>query len=52
MVHAAKSRGGGKVCLTPSVFNVVLQKSLPHKSIKLFFVIAILKDKFTDLRGS
>ena len=34
--------------LTPSVSKVVL----PHKSVKSFFILVIVKDKLTDLWGS
>ena len=36
---------------TESVYKVVLQKSIPHESVNLFFILVIMKDSLTDLWG-
>ena len=42
-----------RVDLTKSVDEVVFQMSqFPHKSVSLFFMLAITKDEFTDLWGN
>ena len=44
----------GSACvfyLTQRVFKVVLHKSIPTQFVNLFFVLVIVKDKLTNLRG-
>ena len=38
--------------LTESVYKVVFQRQFPHKSVNLFFILVIIKEKLTDLWGN
>jgi hypothetical protein len=49
--RAGQDEGGDAYYLTESVYNVVWKSQFPLKSVNLFFMLVITKDKLTDLWG-
>ena len=50
--HPQKSGLSAGGFITEGVFKVILQKSILHKSVNLFFISVMVKDKLTDLCGN
>ena len=49
--EAGAARASTQIHLTESVCQIVLQKSIPAKNSKLFFVLVIIEDKLMNLCG-